>query len=130
MKPQTQKRIYPRSIAVVLILLVSSGPSRSSSFSDCRFTAQVTSISKPVNLSESKILNIKVVSLNKIESYLCSLVVGQEIEIEIPEKSEVPIDFIQPSVNLLMHYGKYSAMGEDGVAVGGEEWRILGLAER
>jgi len=29
-----------------------------------------------------------------------------------------------------MHYGKYSAMGEGGVAVGGEEWRILGLAER
>ena len=74
-------------------------------------------------------LNIKVVSLNKIESYLCSLVVGQEIEIEIPENSDVPIDFIQPSVNLLMHYGTYSAMGGEGVAVGGEEWRILGIAK-
>lgn len=128
MKKQKRERHFIRKLTMAAPFIVASNISISSSFSECYLTVYVAELgSQGSQVSDSDImgLNIRVISINEKDSYLCPFFVGQEIKIGKPERTDNLLTAIQPGDTLIMQYGMYSGMGENGVAVSGEQWSIL-----
>ena len=127
MKKQKRERHFISELVMAVPFLFVSNGSISSSFSECYLTVHVLELGSRVNALETIDLSVSVVSVDEKESYLCPFVVGQEIQIAKPERAEKLLTAIQPGATLKMRYGTYSGMGENGVAVSGEQWSIIQL---
>jgi len=127
MKTPIRGRHFARKLKMAVPFLIASNMSISSSFSECYLTAQVIETGSSVNSSEMVDIRARVISLNDQDSYLCTFAVGQEIKIGKTERAENLFTAIQPGAIFKMHYSTYSGLGENGVAVSGEQWRILEL---
>lgn len=123
---KTMLRYHGGAVCLIVVLYaLTAGISIASFFEECELDVRVLNVEAGLNTSGIKGLTVKVVSLNNAIKNSCPYSTDQTVAVRDPEIVDGQLSAIRAGVQLRLHYTHYSGLGESGVTVGGEKWRIL-----
>lgn len=118
------KNIYAFLMLTGTLFLTAVNTGTASSFQECQLKVDVLEVVSDVKENRIDFLSVKVVSLNNTIPELCDYKVGQQMSIKEITHQNIKLTELVAGVSLQLEYLLYSAMGEDGKAVDGEQWTI------
>lgn len=123
---KTTFRYHGGAVCLIMVFYaLTAGISRASIFEECELDVLVLDVEAGLNTSDIKGLTVKVVWLNNTFKHSCPYSTDQTVAVHDLEIVDGHLSAIRAGVTLRLHYTHYSGLGESGVTVGGEKWRIL-----